>query len=498
MKIDISTKAALVAALRKHYGYDGDNSNENIKAFIADPKNGVVLEDKFPLDEVLNKQVHIGYHCDAGETVKVGKLPRADDVGVDADSGPGAEGGAAQSAEKSASEQVTERKDASRFLRAQAQIFAPKIHGTTNKAAFERIRNKQFNPLGERNAGYVGDDLDTAVTMGAATRLWMAKKLGIDHYTAKREDIEICGKTLVESIGGVGAEWVAPEFSNILIANKSRYGAARKAAGVTPMRKEVLGIPDILSDVAPTWAGEINGTGVSAQDKPGTDRADLIATRLSGLVKVSREFLNDSQVDVAAATSDSFGRGMAKAEDDAYFNGDGTSTYGHFLGCFSSIGSAGQVTCASATAVGSVTDADVMNTMGTPADWVDENNCCFVGSRNTYFNVLNRLAATRGGVTYAEAQSGIPTLTYNGYPYYVTASMPSNPSAGNNLLLFGDFKRSTKFGEVVGSNELLTSDQRYFDEIAYAFLGTERVAISVHDAGDSSNAGGIALLKLHS
>jgi HK97 family phage major capsid protein len=476
---NVKNRAQLVAYLKAECAYNGDGSDANIKAFVSDPLNSIELKGA-SLDELLGKKVTIEYAADAGEEVEA-KAKTAQDDEFDGDSG----NADAPVGHESAQRVPTRKKTAEKFIKAQSELFAPRVLSTCNKAAFERVKmeGKVYLP-----------DQEHAEQLGASFRLALVNMLPAEfrNYSQKRADLEIVGKTMVTNINEQGGAWVNPEFQATLIVNKSRYGALRKATAVLPMSRDTLTIPENLSDVVMTWDTE--GTAATAQNKPSTGTVLLVARKLQGLVKVSNELLNDSAVDFAAALLESFGRGMAKAEDDAFINGDGTSTYGGNVGCFSAVGSAGVHTSAGTT-LATITAADIDTLMGKVQDWVDDDNCVFVCSRQVYFQVLHRLAAAAGGKTFGEAQNGRPAYVYHGTPVIITASMPATIPTGKQVLLYGDFKRSLKFGEVRGSNAIANSDQRYFDEDNFAFRGRERVALSVHGGGDPSNAGGISLLK---
>ena len=111
-----------------------------------------------------------------------------------------------------------------------------------------------------------------------------------------------------------------------------------------------------------------------------------------------------------------------------------------------------------------------------------------------FFKVMNRLLFAKGGITYAEGQNGRPQYRYNGYPVVFSQVLPGTNANSQKAIYIGDFGTAAKFGEVNGL-EVAQSTERYFDTDEVAYRAIERVAINVHDAGDSSVAGDVVAIQ---
>jgi HK97 family phage major capsid protein len=106
-----------------------------------------------------------------------------------------------------------------------------------------------------------------------------------------------------------------------------------------------------------------------------------------------------------------------------------------------------------------------------------------------------RLAGSSGGVLTSGQVDGVATPFFNGFPVILAQKLPqvATTLTGQGMLAFGDMYA----GAVIGQRRGLTiarSDHRYLDTDQIAILGTERFDAVVHDMGDNTNAGSLAVL----
>ena len=345
---------------------------------------------------------------------------------------------------------------------------------------------------GEGRKRPVFEDGESAEYMGAFIRYHSLN--GVD-YDQKANDEAIIGKAHSTTNNSLGGALVPLEFSTELIELKEEYGAARRVFGTIPMSRDTLTYPRLGTDVVPTWQGEHSEE--TSQDRPDFDNVNLTAQKLMGLSKLSSELMNDAAISVADIWTRSWSRGVGLKEDQAAFLGDGTSTYGGITGVRSSLGSAGKVTLTGAN-FAAVTLAEVVEGIGKLPGYALESSPVWVMNSAVWYGVLSRLQAAAGGNTTEDLARGSRPM-FQGFPVEFSQAMPAtDPGATTVFAFLGAFPLAGKFGEVTGSNEVATSDQRYFEYDQIAIRGRERVAINVHDAGDSSNAGPVIGFQLAS
>ena len=177
----------------------------------------------------------------------------------------------------------------------------------------------------------VFDDVDYAEAAGAWIRQAIA---GHHNYGQKAGDVEICRKAQVEFNNQLGGALVPQEFAPQLIWLTEQYGVAKKIANVVPMSSDSKAYPRKTGIVAMTPIGE--GATIAVSDNS-YGNVTLNAKKYGVLFNASRELFEDSAINIA----DDLFRSIAEAEsiavDQAYFLGDGSSTYANQVGLASAI-----------------------------------------------------------------------------------------------------------------------------------------------------------------
>mgnify|MGYP002145128051 CR=1 FL=1 len=78
-----------------------------------------------------------------------------------------------------------------------------------------------------------------------------------------------------------------------------------------------------------------------------------------------------------------------------------------------------------------------------------------------------------------------------GYPVTMSQVMPKTDVNSQIAAYFGDFAMGAKFGEVTGSMAIAMDTSLGFKSHTTYFRCSERIAINVHDVGDTTDAGPI-------
>ena len=491
----------IAQALRRQ-GYKGALSDPNaVRAFMTTEQpmeftdqNGNTLTVDQAV-EYAAKKVTVSVSADAGEEVEVtgGKMAGGDEdeIGGDAEMEP-------KSAPKGKGKAKT----------IESVIVAPFVGksgftGSAKRSAY--INRKSRFGVGGGDGQVAFDDADRAEAFGA----WARKTiLGNRPYPQAKADDEIIRKTQVTTDFTQSGALVPDDFKAELIEIVQEYGAARQVAGVTAMSRDVLEMPRLTADVTANWTGE---AAAATSTDPSFDQVRLVASKLTTISKVSNELMNDSAVDVASILARSIARAHANKEDNAYFLGDGTSTYGGFrgvIGGLKSIGANPEDAAGLSLAAGDIwseiTQANIDAMFALLYEFSGIQSPVIVCHSKFYWNVLVKFlhrnehvasAALVGGYPYSNNPGSRPPQTFYGYPVVFSNVMPTastGTSARDTVpMLFGDFRLGSKFGEVSGALEIAQSEHSDFANDLVAIRSKNRVAINVHDIGDGTTPGPI-------
>lgn len=372
----------------------------------------------------------------------------------------------------------------------QSQGGSAAIHGSDSFSAKRKAyTHAAKNGMPYRGAKCVYADGDRAELAGAIIRLQAFGRdtgpVGDAYATQKRLDREIVGKTgLVGSPNSYGA-FVFEEHLPELIELFPTFGAARQVATVTSMSRDTLKVNKWLSDVTMYDEGEADE--ITASDGSATN-VSLVATKTTALVKNSAEILNDSAIDISGVVSRSIARAMAKWEDESYFNGSHNRD-----GLLTKIDASSTYDAALSTGWGDYTVSLLQNWKAKLAGWaLAQANLAIVCHPAFYEAVLKVRAYSAGGTPGESLLNGIKIRAWDGVPVVFSHVMPSTYSADQISAYIGAFDMATKFGVVRGSEQIATSDQRYFEFDIVAMRYTQRWAMNCHEVS-GTNTGVVAL-----
>jgi HK97 family phage major capsid protein len=189
---------------------------------------------------------------------------------------------------------------------------------------------------------------------------------------------------------------------------------------------------------------------------------------------------------------------FAEEEDDACFNGDGTSTYGGIVGVLTHAGTVGTgastVEAASGNTAFSTLDmADFHNVTAQLPRYAQSGAKWYI-SQAGFASSMERLAHAQGGVTRMETEQG-SQLAFLGYPVEITQKLNSTTAAqtSTKILAFGNLAQGVLFGDRKAA-EIRTSEDRFFDTDQVAIRGIERLDIQCHDFDSTTVAGPMIVL----
>ncbi len=472
--------------LGRENGWTG-NDLESFKAWAIDEgietmKVGGETVTLDGLSDVWAKTVTVSISADAGEDVVVeDAAPAQAEMADEEEEKMEDEDEMGEKSIKSAHTRSVERQW-KRASRPAAKRFSAT---DAAKKAYDRAVNvgSRIGKTGQRPLFL---DADRSEYFGAKTRL--VAMAGRD-YAQRGADEAIVAKTGLAGNNATGGALVYYEELPELIENLEQNGAARRAIGVTNMRDGEQTVAKISGDVTMYDVGE--GDAITASD-PTFGNVKLVASKTAALVRQSSELLNDSAFNIGDILARSINRAVGTWEDESVFLGQHNRP-----GVSDLVGSNTTFDAALSTSWGDFTISDIQDTLALLPAWAfDDPNFGIVCSLPFYHSVLRRFALSAGGNTGNDVLGGFgENLSWDGMPVYISQVMPKT-YAGDALVMYaGAWSRSAKFGVVSGSEQMASSDQRYFDQDQVAFRYTQRWAYTLHDINDTANASGVVALQ---
>jgi HK97 family phage major capsid protein len=301
-------------------------------------------------------------------------------------------------------------------------------------------------------------------------------------------------KTIQESVNESGGFLVPDEFEQTLIDLREQYGVFRQWAKVEPMTRDTKIIPRRTGGLTTYYVGE--GSTITASTKS-WDQVQLVAKKLAALAKMSTEVSEDAVIDIGNDLAGEVSYAFALAEDDAGFNGDGSSTYGGITGvCPKLKGLSGTIANIAGLVVGAGNQyselllTDFNSVVAKLPHYADQRGRCrwFV-HKTFYHSVMEKLALAAGGVTAAEIVAGAPRYRFLGYEVVISQKMPSVEANSQVCALLGDLSLACAFGDR-RETTIAMSEHSDFASDLVAIRGTERYDINVHDVGNASASAG--------
>lgn len=249
---------------------------------------------------------------------------------------------------------------------------------------------------------------------------------------------------------------------------ENQYGIARREMRYIPKSGagNEMTVPALGTSVSSFWTGE----GVAkTSTEPTFNLPTLTLKKLAAIVPWTDEFEADMGVNAIQLLAELFAESLAKMEDQAFFNGDGSGTYGSFTGILNNT-SVNEVV----TTSGSIFDLTADDLL----DMQDETPAGALSGAKYYMHrsvlsVVRKLKTTYGEYIYQNPGAGQPATIWN-VPVEIVEAMPavSADDTDKGFVIFGNLK-----------NTCIISDK-----------GT--IALKVFDAGTVRNVGNSADLNL--
>jgi HK97 family phage major capsid protein len=298
-------------------------------------------------------------------------------------------------------------------------------------------------------------------------------------------------KAQVEGTTTAGGFTVPDIVSSDLIWLREMYGVARRNSRIYPMSSDTLLVPSATGSTTVYYASEATAI---TDSQLTFAQVSLSAKKLAVLTIASKELGEDTVIDLGASLARDMAYAIAKEEDNACFNGDGTSTYGSITGILQAVYglNATKANIAGVVVGAALSGANFSNftlanfqamvaklpTYADQAKWYMHKDLFFNG-------VADKLIAL-GGNAILDIQNAYTTApTLFGYPIEWVQNMPKSPAATTPVAILGDLTKGVAFGDRRAMT-VEVSDQVKFVEDALTYKATERFAFNAHDVGNFS------------
>lgn len=220
------------------------------------------------------------------------------------------------------------------------------------------------------------------------------------------------------------------------------YGVSRREFFTAQLSKNSYLANTLVTDVAVYWVDE--GAAIKSTQAV-LGQSTLTLKKLAAIVTLTRELLEDEEIDLFAFIGERVAQGFAKAEDLAFFIGDGTGTYGSFTGLTKNTNT--NVVNMAATKVNfSDITADNLLDMQDATPTVVLDNAKYYMHRSI-LSYVRKLKSTTNEYIYQEPGGTQPATIWN-KPVVLVEAMPASSASAisTSFVLFGDLKKSSILG----------------------------------------------------
>jgi HK97 family phage major capsid protein len=369
------------------------------------------------------------------------------------------------------------------------QRIAPSIASDRLYAEAKRdFKLKAFTgPDGARNAYGFGRWLRASLFGDEASYRWCR-----DRGLMNAEQ-----RVMSSGVNTAGGYVVPEQFSQTIIDLRETYGVARQACRIMPMASDTMNIPRVASGLTGYYVGE--GGEITASDMA-LGQVSLVAKTRAILSKITSQLAEDSIISIADLLAKDAAWNFAKAEDDALFVGDGTSTYAGVQGLKSLFEAsptlAGAVDCVTATDTWPEVAYDDVCAVIAACPAYALPNAKWYCSPAFKAAVLDNLSVSAGGANKADIATAAAGA-FMGYPIIVSPSAPTGTISTNwnNLAMcyFGDLGMAATLG-TRRDITVAVDGSRFFEYDMLAIRVTERFALNVHDVGNTTTAGPVVAM----
>lgn len=238
---------------------------------------------------------------------------------------------------------------------------------------------------------------------------------------------------------------LSAEIRNLI----TEYGVARREFTAVQLTKNSYAANNLVTDVTTYWVDEGSAIG-STQVVLGQESLEL--KKLGAIATLTSELLADQEIDLFTFIASRVAEGFARAEDEAFFIGDGTSNYGSFEGLLEIAGT-NTVTIPDRTGAGGANGEDFEDVLSDDLLAMQDASPQIVARNGKYYmhrSIMNRIRNLKddnGMPIFQQISDGGPNTIF-GRPVVEVEVMPAltDTDAGTPFIIYGDLRRAAILG----------------------------------------------------
>lgn len=286
---------------------------------------------------------------------------------------------------------------------------------------------------------------------------------------------------------------VPEEMERAIIRLVETYGVFRNEARGMPMTSDTLSFPSRATGVTAYYVNEVP-TSIT-ESSPTARQNQLVAKVLAVRTLVSRDLLEDAIIDLINWVVQEVALAFAQAEDEAGFNGDGTSTYGGIVGLKGAL-AAGSIYTALAGNTGFGTlDLEDFEAMAGKLPTYARATAKWYFSQVGFWSSAARLQAAAGGNAISDIGNG-PVLQFMGFPVVISQVLNATTGAQvstTGLCYLGALNQAATMGTRRGIETQILREL-YAATRQVGIIATQRYDICINERGTASAAGPVIAL----
>lgn len=296
--------------------------------------------------------------------------------------------------------------------------------------------------------------------------------------------LEVEAKSMSTAVNSDGGFLVDPQTADMIQSVLRSTASIRSIASVVNVEANSFDVLIDHSDLGAGWADETAATAETGT--PQIDRIAIPLHELSALPKASQRLLDDSAFDIEGWLAGRIADKFARAEADAFINGDGADKPRGFLDHTAvdndswSWGNVGYVPSGTAGAVTADAIVDVVYALGAQY----RANGSFVMNSKTA-GAVRKLKDADGRFLWSDGLAAGEPARLMGYPVVIAEDMP-DAATDSYSIAFGDFNAGYTIAE---RPDLRVLRDPFSAKPHVLFYATKRVG------GDVSDFAAIKLLK---
>jgi HK97 family phage major capsid protein len=303
-------------------------------------------------------------------------------------------------------------------------------------------------------------------------------------------------RTHSESDNESGGIFVPQEFSERLILLREKHGQVRQYGYTETMTSNTKTVFRQKGGLTAHPAGAKGTSRKVATSQMSFDAIELAARKWKVTTKLEDELNDDSTISIADKFAGESAYAFAKAEDDAFWNADGTSAYHGIVGLrtklrkvHNTIANIKGLVVASGNLFSEFLMGDFLKVVAALPQYGDNENTAWYMHRSVFWNTVVPIMLAAGGITQKEIESA-PVLMFLGYPVRINQTLPRTDANSQIAIFLGDISLSSTFGDRLGQQVKQTdTNDDDWDNDLLSMKAIERFDEQHHDVGDTSEAG---------